>query len=71
MKTSALKLHYFVYNFREEDVAAMVVEDVDKIVAIVGEDKAEDELLAEDTADKEVDNEAEVVTEDIDNLLLK
>lgn len=49
----------------------MVVEEVDTIVAVVGEDKAEDELLAEDKEDKEVDNEAEVVTEDIDNLLLK
>lgn len=37
---------------REEDVAAMVVEEVDKIVAVVGEDKADDELLAEDNADK-------------------
>lgn len=35
----------------------MVVEEVDKIVAVVGEDKADDELLAEDKADKEVDNE--------------
>lgn len=37
----------------------MVVEEVDKIVAVVGEDKADDELhvLAEDMAGKEVDNE--------------
>lgn len=41
----------------------MVVEEVDTIVAVVGEDnavgedKADDELLAEDKADKEVDNE--------------
>lgn len=51
----------------------MVVEDVDKIVAVVGEDKAKDELLvlAGNKAGKEVDNVAEVVTEDIDNLVLK
>lgn len=49
----------------------MDVEEEDKIVAVVGENKADDELLAEDRADKEVDNEAEVVIEDIDNLVLK
>lgn len=48
----------------------MVVVDVDKIVAVVGEDKAEDELLAGNKAGKEVDNVALMVTEDIDNLLL-
>uniref|UniRef100_A0A8W8MEZ9 Uncharacterized protein n=1 Tax=Magallana gigas TaxID=29159 RepID=A0A8W8MEZ9_MAGGI len=60
-----------VITVLEEDVAAMVVEEVDTIVAVVGEDKTEDELLAEDRADKDDDNEAEVVTEDIDNLVLK
>uniref|UniRef100_A0A8W8MGS4 Uncharacterized protein n=1 Tax=Magallana gigas TaxID=29159 RepID=A0A8W8MGS4_MAGGI len=62
-----------VITVLEEDVAAMVVEDVDKIVAVVGEDKAKDELLvlAGNKAGKEVDNVAEVVTEDIDNLVLK
>lgn len=56
---------YFVLDFREEDV--MDVEVVEDVVAVVGEDRAEDELLDEGN----VDNEAEVVTEDIDNLLLK
>lgn len=50
----------------------MVAEDVDKMVAVVGEDKLpEDELLGEDKEEKDTDNEAEVVTEDIDNLLFK
>lgn len=56
---------YFVLKFREEDV--MDVEVVKNVVAVVGEDRAEDELLDEGN----VDNKAEVVTEDIDNLLLK
>lgn len=56
---------YFVLKFREEDV--MDVEVVKNAVAVVGEDRAEDELLYEGN----VDNKAEVVTEDIDNLLLK
>lgn len=49
----------------------MVAEDVDKIVAVGGEDKPEDELLGEDKEEKDIDNEAEVVTEDIDSLLFK
>lgn len=49
----------------EEDV--MDVEQAEDVVPVVGEDRAEDELLGEGNAD----NEAEVVTEDIDNLLLK
>lgn len=56
---------YFVLKFREEDV--MDVEVVKNVVAVVGEDRAEDELLDEGN----VDNKAEVVTEDINNLLLK
>lgn len=56
---------YFVLKFREEDV--MDVEVVKNVVAVVGEDRAEDELLDEGN----VDNKSEVVTEDIDNLLLK
>lgn len=56
---------YFVLNFREEDV--MDDEVVEDVVAVVGEDRGEDELLDEGN----IDNEAEVVTEDIDNLLLK
>lgn len=56
---------YFVLKFREEDV--MDVEVVKNVVAVVGEDRAEDELLDEGN----VDIKAEVVTEDIDNLLLK
>lgn len=56
---------YFVLKFREEDV--MDVEVVKNVVAVVGEDRAEDELLEEGN----VDNKAEVVTEDINNLLLK
>ena len=55
---------YFVLNFREDVMDVEVVEDV---VAVVGEDRAEDELLDKGN----VDNEAEVVMEDIDNLLLK
>ncbi|XP_052692281.1 uncharacterized protein LOC128171885 [Crassostrea angulata] len=61
-----------VITVLEEDVVAMVAEDVDKMVAVVGEDKLpEDELLGEDKEEKDIDNEAEVVTEDIDNLLFK
>lgn len=45
----------------------MDVEQAEDVVPVVGEDRAEDELLGEGNAD----NEAEVVTEDIDNLLLK
>lgn len=46
----------------------MDVEQAEDVVpVVVGEDRAEDELLREGNAD----NEAEVVTEDIDNLLLK
>lgn len=55
---------YFVLNFREDVMDVEVVEDV---VAVVGEDRAEDELLDQGN----VDNEAEVVMEDIDNLLLQ
>lgn len=55
---------YFVLNFREDVMDVEVVEDV---VAVVGEDRAEDELLDKGN----VDNEAEVVMEDIDNLLLQ
>ncbi|XP_052682741.1 uncharacterized protein LOC128163236 [Crassostrea angulata] len=60
-----------VITVLEEDVVAMVAEDVDKIVAVGGEDKPEDELLGEDKEEKDIDNEAEVVTEDIDSLLFK
>lgn len=55
---------YFVLNFREDVMDVEVVEDV---VAVVGEDRAENELLDKGN----VDNEAEVVMEDIDNLLLQ
>lgn len=55
---------YFVLNFREDVMDVEVVEDV---VAVVGEDRAEDELLDQGN----VDNEAEVVMEDIDYLLLQ
>lgn len=55
---------YFVLNFREDVMDVELVEDV---VAVVGEDRAEDELLDKGN----VDNEAEVVMEDIDNLLLQ
>lgn len=58
------KCKYFVLNFREDVMDVEVVEDV---VAVVGEDRAEDELLDKGN----VDNEAEVVMEDIDNLLLQ
>lgn len=49
----------------------MVVEDVDKMVVVVGEDKLEDELFGEDKEEKDIDNEVEVVIEDIDNLFFK
>lgn len=45
-----------VVTVLEEDVAAMVVEEVDKIVAVVGEDKADDELLAGNKAVTEAYN---------------
>lgn len=55
---------YFVLNFREDVMDVELVEDV---VAVVGEDRAEDELIDKGN----VDNEAEVVMEDINNLLLQ
>lgn len=55
---------YFVLNFKEDVMDVELVEDV---VAVVGEDRAEYELLEKGN----VDNEAEVVMEDIDNLLLQ
>lgn len=49
----------------------MVVEDVDKIVVVGGEDKLEDELFGEDKEEKDIDNEVKVVMEDIDSLFFK
>uniref|UniRef100_A0A8W8MT67 Uncharacterized protein n=1 Tax=Magallana gigas TaxID=29159 RepID=A0A8W8MT67_MAGGI len=76
--TQALERSYWK---KEKDVAAMVVEEVDTIVAVVGEDnavgedKADDELLAEDKTDKEVDNEQReedvvaMVVEEVDTIV--